>query len=251
MGIGAVIFDFNGVLVDDESVHFALFREVLAQEGVTITERDYHERYLGYDDRGCFEAALRDAGQVTPKARLDDLIARKARRYVEVAEQGLRFFPAAAETLGAVASQWPVAICSGALRSEIEYALRRLGCLEQVSAIISAEDTDKCKPDPEGYRLALAALRAGPGPAAELLATDCLVIEDSLAGIASAKGAGMWAVGVATTYNADQLHEAGADAVVDALAAVTPAWIQRQFAGINEPPMTPGRVSARDRRGGS
>ena len=63
MGIGAVIFDFNGVLVDDESVHFALFREVLAQEGVTITERDYHERYLGYDDRRCFEAALRDAGQ--------------------------------------------------------------------------------------------------------------------------------------------------------------------------------------------
>ena len=58
MGIGAVIFDFNGVLVDDESVHFALFREVLAQEGVVITERDYHERYLGYDDRGCFEAAL-------------------------------------------------------------------------------------------------------------------------------------------------------------------------------------------------
>ena len=63
----AVIFDFNGVLVDDESVHFALFREVLAQEGVTITEQDYHERYLGYDDRGCFEAALLDAGQSRPR----------------------------------------------------------------------------------------------------------------------------------------------------------------------------------------
>src|SRR5262249_55220821 len=215
MAIGAVIFDFNGVLVDDESVHFALFREVLAQEGVTITERDYHERYLGYDDRGCFEAALRDAGQLAAPARLDDLIARKARRYVVVAEEGLRFFPAAAETLRAVASRWPVAICSGALRSEIEYGLRRMGCLEQVSAIISAEDTDKCKPDPEGYRLALAALRAGrsrpgsaaagSGPSADLSSTDCLVIEDSLAGIASAKGAGMWAVGVATTYHADQL----------------------------------------------
>ena len=239
--IQAVIFDFNGVLVDDESVHFELFREVLAQEGVTITERDYHERYLGYDDRGCFDAALKDAGQPTDRARLDDLIARKARRYVQVAEQGLRFFPAAAETLGAVASRWPVAICSGALRSEIEYALRRMGCLEQVSAIISAEDTDKCKPDPEGYRLALAALRADrnhpgssgaqPGPAADLSATDCLVIEDSLAGVVSAKGAGMWAVGVSTTYNADQLHQAGADAVVDALATITPAWISSLVLG--------------------
>jgi hypothetical protein len=91
MAIGAVIFDFNGVLVDDEAVHFALFREVLTGEGVIITERDYHERYLGYDDRGCFAAALVDAGQPAESRRLDQLIARKARRYIEVAEQGLRF----------------------------------------------------------------------------------------------------------------------------------------------------------------
>ncbi len=159
MGIGAVIFDFNGVLVDDESVHFALFREVLAQEGVMITESDYHERYLGYDDRGCFEAALLEAGKVTELGYLDGLIARKARRYVEVAKDGLRFFPAAAETLGAVAARWPVAICSGALRPEIEYALGRLGRLSEIAAIVSAEDTDKCKPNPECYRLALAALQ--------------------------------------------------------------------------------------------
>ncbi len=235
MGIGAVIFDFNGVLVNDESVHFALFQEVLAQEGVAITERDYHERYLGYDDRGCFEAALRDGGQSADRPRLDELIARKARRYVQVAEKGLRFFPEAAETLRTVASRWPVAINSGALRPEIEYSLRRMGCLEMVSAIISAEDTDKCKPDPEGYRLALAALQArhgsldaGPGPG-ELSASDCLVIEDSLAGIVSAKGAGMWAVGVATTYDADQLREAGADAVIEALVVATPEWIEQRF----------------------
>ena len=47
MGIDAVIFDFNGVLVDDEPVHFALFSILLAKEGVTLTESDYHERYLG------------------------------------------------------------------------------------------------------------------------------------------------------------------------------------------------------------
>jgi beta-phosphoglucomutase len=242
IGIGAVIFDFNGVLVDDEDVHFALFQEVLGHEGVTITERDYHERYLGYDDRKCFETALADAGQSSDRERLDGLIARKARRYVEVAERGLRFFPEAAETLGTVASRWPVAICSGALRPEIEYALRRLDRLDRIAAIISAEDTEKCKPDPEGYRLALAALRThardGRGSGArpdqatpqELAAGHCLVIEDSLAGIISAKGAGMWAVGVSNTYTADQLLEAGADAVVDGLGALTPLWIDRRFA---------------------
>ena len=232
MGIAAVIFDFNGVLVDDESVHCALFQEVLAQEGVTITERDYHERYLGYDDRGCFDAALTDAGQRADRARLDDLIARKARRYVEVAERGLRFFPSAAETLRAIAARWPVAINSGALRPEIEYALRRLGCLDRVAAIISAEDTDNCKPHPEGYRLAFEALRDHPNGHAtprDLTPSACLVIEDSTAGIISAKGAGMRAVGVSTTYDADQLRQAGADDVVEALAAFTPEWIERRF----------------------
>jgi beta-phosphoglucomutase len=240
MSIGAVIFDFNGVLVDDEAIHFALFREVLAQEGVVITERDYHERYLGYDDRGCFQAALVDAGQSADRVGLDQLIAKKAHRYVEVAGQGLRFFPLAAETLGAIAARWPVAICSGALRPEIEHALRRLGRLELIMAIISAEDTDKGKPDPEGYRLALAALQARtcnghdlttlhPKTQLNLEAINCLVIEDSLAGIVSAKGAGMRAVGVPNTYTAHQLRDAGADDVVDSLVTFTPEWIERRF----------------------
>jgi beta-phosphoglucomutase len=236
MGISAVIFDFNGVLIDDESVHCTLFQEVLAQEGVAISERDYHDRYMGYDDRGCFDAALKDAGQQADRARLDDLIARKARRYVEVAEQGLRFFPAAAETLRAISARWPVAINSGALRPEIEYALRRLNCRDCVAAIISAEDTDKCKPDPEGYRLAFEALRThgtarpnGHAAPAPLSPSACLVIEDTLAGIMSAKGAGMQVVGVSTTYDANQLRDAGADDVVEALAAFTPEWIERRF----------------------
>src|SRR5271166_3277939 len=143
-GIGAVIFDFNGVLVDDEAVHFELFQEVLAQEGVVITERDYHERYLGYDDRGCFAAALGDANQEFDHKRLDSLITRKARRYVKVADSGLRFFPFAADTLASIATRWPVAICSGALRSEIEYTLNRLNCRNQIVAIIAAEDVHKC-----------------------------------------------------------------------------------------------------------
>jgi len=245
MAIRAVIFDFNGVLVDDEAVHFALFREVLAQEDVHITERDYHERYLGYDDRGCFEAALADAGQVAARKRLDALVARKAHRYIEVADQGLRFFPAAAETLETIAARWPVAICSGALRSEIEYALRRLNQLERVTAIVSAEDTGKCKPDPEGYRLALTALRSyspdrpleGPSQTKnslscrydDLRAIDCLVIEDSLAGIVSAKGAGMQTVGVANTYSPQELLQAGSDAVIAKLATLTPEWIGCRF----------------------
>jgi HAD superfamily hydrolase (TIGR01509 family) len=232
--IRAVIFDFNGVLVDDESVHFELFREVLAEEGVAITEHDYHERYLGYDDRGCFAAALGDAGQAFDDRRLDGLIERKARRYVRVAEEGLRYFPHAAETIAAIAARWPVAICSGALRAEIEYALGRLDRRDRVVAIVAAEDAHKCKPDPAGYLQALEALRghvqSESGADAVLRADECLVVEDSLAGIVSAKGAGMHAVGITHTYTAPQLRQSGADAVIHGLDELTPAWIERQFA---------------------
>jgi beta-phosphoglucomutase len=234
--IQAVIFDFNGVLVDDEAVHFELFREVLAEEGVVMTDRDYHERYLGYDDRGCFAAALGDAGQAFDDERLDRLITRKARRYVEVADAGLRFFPFAAETLASIAVRWPVAICSGALRSEIEYALVRLNRRAQVAAIIAAEDAHNCKPDPAGYLQSLDALRThlratSPStPGRVLEAHECLVVEDSLAGIVSAKGAGMWVVGITHTYKAPQLRQSGADAIIHALETLTPDWVDHHFA---------------------
>jgi beta-phosphoglucomutase-like phosphatase (HAD superfamily) len=232
--IRAVIFDFNGVLVDDEHVHFELFREVLGEEGVAITARQYHEQYLGLDDRGCFEAALVEAGQAADGPRLDALIARKARRYVAVASAGLRYFPGAAACLRALAAHWPLAINSGALRPEIEFALERLACRAQVAAIVSAEDTTRCKPDPQGYLLALDALRrhVGTGTAPALAGLDpeqCVVVEDSLAGVASAKGAGMWAVGITHTYTAAALREAGADAVIDSLETLTPDWIAGRF----------------------
>jgi beta-phosphoglucomutase len=229
-GVGmvrAVIFDFNGVLIDDEQIHFELFREVLAQEGVALTERQYHERYLGLDDRGCFEVALAEAGQPVERGRIDDLIARKARRYVDLARSGLRIFPGAAECLVALSGRWPLAIYSGALRPEIEFALDLMRVRDRIAFIVSAEDTTRCKPDPQGYLLALDGLRAGR--ASSLEPGACLVIEDSLAGIASAKAAGMHAVGVTNTYPPAALRGAGADALCDGLVPLTPSWIDRTF----------------------
>src|SRR4051794_20334108 len=62
--IRALFFDFNGVPLDDEEVPFELFREILGQEGIAMSARQYHEQFLGLDDRGCFEAALIEAGRV-------------------------------------------------------------------------------------------------------------------------------------------------------------------------------------------
>jgi HAD superfamily hydrolase (TIGR01509 family) len=227
--IRAVIFDFNGVLVDDEHLHFEMFQEVLEQEGVAITTRDYHERFLGLDDRGCFAAALLERGQHVDEGRLEELIARKARRYGEAASSGLRFFPGAGECLDRLAKRVYLAINSGALEPEIEFALGLLGRRNRIEVIVSAEFTTRCKPDPQGYLLALEGMRSRVHGLDDLCAAECLVVEDSLAGIESAKGAGMWAVGVPNTYRAEELRDAGADDVIAGLADLTPDWLADRF----------------------
>ena len=228
--IRAVIFDFNGVLVNDERVHFDLFQEVLGEEGVHITSQMYHDQYLGYDDRGCFEHALADAGQAADPARLDELIARKAARYFRAAEVGLTYYDGVPELIVRLAERYPLGIYSGALRPEIDWALGRIGVLDRFAAIISAEQTTRCKPDPQGYTMAFEALRDHPKlQLGDLDPGDCVVIEDSLAGLQAALGAGMCGVGVAQTYTIDELLGVGADAAVASTAEFTPEWIAATF----------------------
>ena len=213
----ATIFDFNGVLVDDELVHRDAFRDVLTPLGVSFTDEQYVERYLGFDDVGALRAMLVDAGRGASGAEIDDLVRAKRPCYMRRAEAGLVIFEGAERVVRESASRGPVAIVSGALRDEIEFALERMGLDGAFACIISAEDTSRCKPDPMGYTLCLDALAARVGPE---VARRALVIEDSLAGIAAAKGAGLACLAVAHSYPEAQLYEAGADAVAPRIGAV-------------------------------
>ena len=207
------IFDFNGVLVDDESVHLAAFREVLRPLGVTIDDAMYAERYLGFDDGGAFGAMLTDAGQAPSEADVARLIAAKKPLYMELIGDSLVVFEGAPEIVRRRASLGTVGIVSGALRDEIEHALRVMGVREHVAFIVSAEDTTACKPDPEGYLLGARELGA--------LAKTAIVIEDSVAGIQAAKAAGFFCAAVAHSYPADVLRAAGADVVALRIADLT------------------------------
>ena len=111
------IFDFNGVLVDDESVHLAAFREVLRPLGVTIDDATYAERYLGFDDAGAFRAILTDAGQAPTEVEIARLIAAKKPVYMELIGDALVVFEGAPEIVRRRANIGPVGIVSGALRT--------------------------------------------------------------------------------------------------------------------------------------
>lgn len=218
----AVVFDFNGILVDDEPIHFHLFREVLAEEGLELTEQDYYERYLGFDDRDCFRAVLERAGRPAEAPHLMRLIARKASYYRErIRRQGYPFFAGAAELVRACAERgWMLGIVSGALREEVEEALRQSGLAPLFKVLVTAEDVEHGKPDPEGYRRALEGLNALPPLPERLLHPhEVVAVEDSPAGLQSAADAGLSTLAVAHTYPAAALTPA--DAVIERIGELT------------------------------
>lgn len=215
----AIIFDFNGIIVDDEPIHFELFQQVLKEEEIRLTEEDYYSRYLGFDDRGAFTAAYREHRRPLDDHHLDRLIERKAIYYQEAIKTRMRVFPGVKTVIPALAERVPLAIASGALRHEIREILSSIGLVERFRTIVSAEDVRRGKPDPEIFLKALANLNAALAGNSPISASDCLVIEDSKEGIRGARSAGMKCLAVTNSHPADLLK--GADAVVESLEPLT------------------------------
>lgn len=221
----AIIFDFNGIIVDDEPIHFDLFRRVLAEEGIELTEEDYYARYLGFDDRGAFNAAYREQGQSLDEQLLARLIDRKAVYYQSEIRNKVTIFPGVEKLVTDLAPAFPLAVASGALRHEIETILSTARLLDQFAVIISAEDVKRGKPDPEIFLKALARMNARAPNGQPIDPSDCLVIEDSKEGIRGARRAGMKCLAVTNSHAASLLGDA--HAVVASLEQVTLPFIEK------------------------
>jgi HAD superfamily hydrolase (TIGR01509 family) len=221
----ALIFDFNGIIIDDEPIHFELFQRVLAEQGIGLTEQDYYARYLGFDDRGAFAAAYREHARPLDEKQLTGLIARKAIYYQNAIRNKVIIFPGVQALVAALAPALPLAIASGALRHEIETILFTAGLGKYFSVIVSAEDVTQGKPDPEIFLKALARMNAQPGEGQPIAAADCLVIEDSKEGIRGARRAGMKCLAVSNSHAAALLGEA--TAVVKSLEEVDMHFLQQ------------------------
>ena len=218
----AVIFDFNGIIVDDEPIHFKLFQRVLAEEGIVLTEEAYYARYLGFDDRGAFMAGFRDNSRPLTDTKLTELIDRKAGYYQQAIRDHAVIFPGVKTLVYELAPVIPLGVASGALRREIVTILRTAGLLNYFQAIVSAEDVEHGKPEPEIFMKTLAKLNAGASPQIE--PAECIVIEDSKEGIRGARSAGMKCLAVTNSHPAELLGEA--DAVVKSLEEVGLPFLQ-------------------------
>jgi HAD superfamily hydrolase (TIGR01509 family) len=214
----AVLFDLDGTLVDTERESAEALRRVLARRGVPLSQAEM-DFVIGHSWLQIAELLRQHHGAAVPP--LPELIeASAAEREDVLAERGVTILPGARTVPRRLAERSRLAIVSGSSRREARAALAAAGLTDLFGVVLAAEDYSPGKPDPRGYLLA--AERLGARPA------ECLVIEDSAAGVAAGRAAGMRVVAVRCGNFAGQ-DQSAADVIVETLEAIDDALLERLF----------------------
>ena len=194
--IQAILFDFNGVIADDETPHVVCFQQALSEFGLSLTTEEYYQIYLGMDERTCTARLLMARDGRYDELYLQQIMHKKADLFrSHTAQRKPTLFPGVVEFVKASRPEYRLAIASGGRREQIDFALRGTAIERDFELIVSAEDCSVGKPDPAIYLLSLQRLNERRGDLPPLTPRDCVVIEDSKAGIRSARTAGMWVLG--------------------------------------------------------
>jgi HAD superfamily hydrolase (TIGR01509 family) len=225
----AIIFDFDGVIVNSEPLKLKVIQQIAAKEGWSVTEAEYYRNYLPLEDHGIIEYLYRSHGQPITRARRDELLDGKKRAYAQTIGEGLPALPGAVDFVRRAAARHTLAIASGSLRSEIEHLLRKLELREAFAVLATADDSERSKPHPEVYLQALIRLQQLPGFRQKpLSAADCLAIEDAPHGVLAAQKAGIRCLALSHSVPPEELRHA--DWVFRGFAEVDLARLQAAFA---------------------
>ena len=202
MSLKVVLFDFNGIIINDEKIHRQLIEEVLLGENLIIKRGEFTQVCWGRSDRACFRELLGSRGRVVSDEYLDKLLRQKADSYATMLDklQELPLYPGLEEVISQIRSDnLKLGLVSEAFRKDIELVLDRANLTQYFEAIVSSDDVATSKPEPECYLLAVELLRE-KYPELDLQPGECLAIEDTSVGVRSAKSAGMQVLGVAHAY---------------------------------------------------
>ncbi|HEV7132211.1 MAG TPA: HAD family phosphatase [Gaiellaceae bacterium] len=199
--VRGIVFDFNGTLSDDEPILCEIFRELFAGHGRPLSAQEYYDELAGLSDP---EIVMTWLGRDHPD--VDDIVAERVGRYRAAVSDGSSIHEHVREAVRYAAERVPLAICSGAARAEIVPVIAAAGLASLFRGIVSSDDVVDGKPHPEGYLKALDLLDgAAPG--------EVLGIDDTEAGVASAKAAGLLVFAKQGTLDPHRLAEA--DELID------------------------------------
>ena len=202
----AVIFDFDGVLVDSELLHHQAFNHIFTKFNFQISTAEYYDRFLGLSDEELLRTIDKEKELFLSENQSEQMLHEKAHTFKNLAMTQAAVIAGVPQILKMLAdNKIPMAICSGALLPEIEMILKGANLRHFFDCIVSAEQIKKGKPDPEGFLLALKLLNRKKQT---IKPEDCVVIEDSNWGLEAAHAAGMRCVAITNSYSADQLKPA-------------------------------------------
>jgi len=217
--IKAIFFDFNGVIIDDETIQMKAYQQVLRGHDIELTEEWYFDA-LGMDDRTFVRAMFERAKKPLTDAVLESVLGEKTDAHRKAIEDQLPLFPGVLTFLKTTSRHFSLGLVSMANKVEVGYVFERANLTPLFSVVVTAEDASACKPDPMCYSTGLAKLnqKRQLERLLPLLPAECLAIEDSPPGIQSARTAGMRTLGVTNTVSEQALRAAGADVVTASLA---------------------------------
>lgn len=198
----AILFDLDGTLADTDSIHFAVWQDILVRFDLDIDRAFYRQRISGRTN----SKIIKD---IIPQLTLEEawkLATEKEETYRRIANS-LRPTPGL-DKLIKLTDDIPLkrAVVTNAPEDNAVYMLKILHLTSIFPTIVMAKDAPPGKPAPAPYQLAL-----------DRLAVDCheaIAFEDSAAGVQSAVGAGIYTVGITSSYPAEYLLEAGASMAI-------------------------------------
>jgi len=215
MAIRGFLFDLDGTLVDSErETAEAMARALWRGQGITLAPYD-RDFIVGRSWIAIYDSLAQRYPQLAWSR--EETIAQTALLRDEVfAELGVTVLPGARAALGWTAG-WPRALVTGSSRVEVAQVLPRIGPEAAFPVIVAAEDVTRSKPAPDGYLAAMAVLGLSPA--------ECLVIEDSVAGIAAGRSAGCLVI-ACRAGNFAGWDQSGAHRVIETLDELTPALVR-------------------------
>jgi HAD superfamily hydrolase (TIGR01509 family) len=204
----AVIFDMNGVIIDDEPIHLREDRSTCEHFGLAVPDEEW-PKIKGWKVHDIFADFISKYSDRQISA--DEMVAYKVELYLKCAQQDVELVPGVLNFIKFLRNNdVKLALATSTLKVLQGFIFKKFELDQYFPIIITAEDLKRGKPDPKAYLLAVEKLG--------IEARQCLVIEDSLNGVQAGKRAGCDVHAITTTYSRDQLLESGADMVFDTFA---------------------------------
>lgn len=185
--IHAILLDFDGTIVDSEPLHFEAWMEAVEPHGAGVAWDEYQRRFVGKTDVWAGRTFLAEAGHAADAATVEEVRQTKHRIFRSRAPERLRIAAKTLQVIGQIAAHVRLAVVSSSDLQDVEPVLEAADLRGLIETTVYGGDVRRHKPDPEPYELALSRLRASNA----IEKQHCLVFEDSSAGVASAKAAGL------------------------------------------------------------